>query len=97
MRLFTYIFVEDEHGEVLVFEIPERLKELADRLDEEVGTSLAISREGTNRNSAILVIVVGHDHVEELDIFRFVDTLGHHHEVVSPAATPSESPSLPKA
>lgn len=75
-RLFTYIFVEDEHSEILAFEIPERLRDLADELEDSVGTQLAIRREGTARNSRIDIIITGSEVVEKLDIWPFVDTLG---------------------
>ena len=91
-RLFTYLFVEDEHGEILVLEIPERLIDLAEELGDAVGTNLAIRREGTARNSRIEIIVVGSEVVDTLDIWPFVDTLGRCRE--TPKSTPTQSESF---
>ena len=90
-RLFTYIFIEDEHGEVLTFEIPERLIDLAEELGDSVGSQLAIRREGTARNSRIEILVVGSEVVDKLDIWPFVDTLGRSREVPKTTAPNSES------
>lgn len=90
-RLFTYIFVEDEHAEVLAFEIPERLREVADRLEDDVGCQLAIRREGTARNSRIEILFVGQEVCDKLDIWPFVDTLGRGREVPKVAPPCSES------
>ncbi|KKL92434.1 hypothetical protein LCGC14_1884750 [marine sediment metagenome] len=90
-RLFTYIFIEDEHGEILTFEIPERLVDLAEELGDSVGTQLAIRREGTARNSRIEILVVGNEVVDKLDIWPFVDTLGRSREVPKAGVTQSES------
>lgn len=96
-RLFTYIFVEDEHAEVLVFEIPERLRELADELEDSVGTTLAIRREGTARNARINVVILGHESVDRLDIWPFVDTLGKGSDAGRFASPHSESVPLSEA
>ena len=96
-RLFTYIFIEDEHSEILVFEIPERLVDLAEELGESVGTQLAIRREGTAKNSRIEVIVVGSEVVDTLDIWPFVDTLGRSRETPKTTAPNSESFPFSKA
>ncbi len=90
-RLFTYIFVEDDLGEVYAFEIPERLFALADELGDSVGSQLAIRREGTARNSRIEIIIVGCSVVDKLDIWPFVDTLGRSREVPKANVTQSES------
>lgn len=95
-RLFTYVFIEDEHGEVLVFEIPERLRELAEELEDEVGTQLAIVRDGTARNSRIDVLHVGREPSEKLDIWPFVNTLGNRHHSPIDLPDQSESSSPPK-
>jgi hypothetical protein len=89
--LFTYIFIEDERGEVLSFEIPERLVDLAEELGDCVGSQLAIRREGTARNSRIEILIVGSEVVDKLDIWPFVDTLGRSREVPKAAAPSSES------
>lgn len=75
-RLFTYVFIELERGEVMVFEIPERLHHLSKTLDEAVGTTLAISRDGTARNSRINILDVGLEDADELDVWPFVNSLG---------------------
>lgn len=90
-RLFTYIFIEDEHGEILTFEIPERLVDLAEELGDSVGVQLAIRREGTARNSRIEILLVGNEVVDKLDIWPFVDTLGRSREVPKCDVTQSES------
>ncbi len=90
-RLFTYVFIEDEHGEVLAFEIPERMRDVAEELEDAVGTQLAIRREGTARNSRIEIITTGSEVVEKLDIWPFVDTLGKCRVVPKVADPNSES------
>ena len=79
-RVFTYVFLEDQFGEVRVWEIPERLFDLAREIESSVmegpGSELVISREGTAKNSAICASITGYRDVEELDIGKFVDTLG---------------------
>lgn len=95
-RLFTYIFIEDEQGEVLAFEIPERLVDLAEELGDSVGSQLAIRREGTARNSRIEILFVGSEIVDKLDIWPFVDTLGRSREVPKTTPTQSESFCRPK-
>lgn len=96
-RLFTYIFIEDEFGEILTFEIPERLIDLAEELGDSVGSQLAIRREGTARNSRIDIIIVGSEVVDKLDIWPFVDTLGRSREVPKTTPTQSESFALREA
>lgn len=90
-RLFTYIFIEDENAEILTFEIPERLVDLAEELGDSVGSQLAIRREGTARNSRIEILVVGSEVVDKLDIWPFVDTLGRSREIPKTTSTHSES------
>jgi len=68
--------VEDEHGEVLIFEMPERLYDLAQELEDGVGTQLAIRREGSAQNARIEILMTGFERVAELDIEPFVRTLG---------------------
>lgn len=79
-RVFTYVFVESDSGEILVWEIPERLYDLARELEassmEGVGCLLCLRREGTAKNSPIHASIVGEDLAEELDITPFVKTLG---------------------
>lgn len=80
-EIFTYVFVETEHGDVLAWQIPERLRDLARELEastfEGPGCQLAIAREGVHRNSRVTAVITGFEHVEELDIEPFVRTLGH--------------------
>ena len=80
-RVFMYIFVEIENGDVLVFEIPERMRALALELEgslyEGPGCQLSIFRDGTALNSKIDARVVGFEACEELDIWSFVSTLGN--------------------
>lgn len=77
---FTYAFVELEDGEVMVFEFPERLRELVMDIDSSptrgVGCQVAIRREGPHRNSAISALVTGFEAVEEIDLQPFLSTLG---------------------
>lgn len=79
-RVFTYVMVQVEGGEVLVWEIPERLYELAQELDSSLfggpGEVLSIVREGTALNSRLHACIVGHEDCDELDINTFVSTLG---------------------
>lgn len=79
-RVFTYVFVEQEDNEILVFEIPERLFGLAQELEASAtggpGCRLSISREGSAKNSAIVAMIVGFEECEELDSEAFVRTLG---------------------
>ncbi len=91
-RLFTYWFIEDEHGEVLAFEIPERLRDLAEELENAAGTNLMIRRDGLARNSRIEIQVVGFEICDKLDIWPFVRTLGT--RVVDFVEHPTQSESL---
>lgn len=79
-RVFTYVFVEEQSGEILVWEIPERLFDLAREIEgsvfEGVGVVVAVGREGVYANSAITAVVVDEREAEELDIQTFVATLG---------------------
>jgi hypothetical protein len=74
------VFVQGESGEVLVFEIPERLFEVAQEIESSPcggpGVVLSIVREGKAKNSRVEVVVVGYEPADELDIGRFVSTLG---------------------
>jgi hypothetical protein len=93
-EFFFYVFLEVESGEVLVWNIPRRLEDLAREMDGSenggVGLLLAIRREGILRNSRIEAEIVGFEDVEELDIEPFVATLGVSDRKPSPA------PNLPK-
>jgi hypothetical protein len=79
-RVFTYVMVEDQNGEVLVWEIPERLFALAQELEASLfngpGCVLGIVREGTAKNSRLNAFITDQQDTEELDIWAFVDTLG---------------------
>lgn len=94
-RVFVYAFVELEHGEVVVFEFPERLRELVQEIDGSptrgVGVQVAIRREGVHRNSPVSVLVTGFEAVEEVDVAPFVSTLGkpgwHLHQSESASET----------
>lgn len=90
-RLFTYLMVECESGEVMVFEIPERLYDLSLELEDSVGTQLAISRDGTARNSRIEILITGYLPSEKLDIQPFIATLGRPHERSKNRSTQSEN------
>lgn len=96
-RLFTYIFVEDERGEVLVFEIPERLYPLSQELESAVGTQLAIRREGTARNARIEVLITAYAPSESLDIWPFVNSLAGGIDSVAPSPSQSESVPAPSS
>ena len=80
VRIFTYVMVELEDETIRVWEIPERMYDLARELEasahEGVGCQLAIRREGTAANSRLWASIVGESLVEELEIGPFVDTLG---------------------
>ncbi len=90
-RLFTYIFIEDERGEILVFEIPERLYPTAEELTDAVGTQLAIRREGTARNARIEILITAYAPAEKLDVWPFVNTLAGGIESVADRSSQSES------
>lgn len=80
-RAFYYIWVELDNAEVKIFEIPERLKDIADQLyDDErdgVGVQMCVRKEGKSQNSPLAILITGRVDCEVLDIAPFVETLGH--------------------
>lgn len=96
-RLFTYFFVELHDGNVMVFEMPERLVDTARELENAPGTMLAITRDGLFKNSPILVVITGHRDVEELDLEPFMNTIGWSKESKSPTQEPVRVLPFPEA
>jgi hypothetical protein len=80
-EIFWYLFVQQDNGEVVVWNVPRRHEQLIRYLDEQanngVGSILALHRTGIRSNSPIDVDVVGFEQAEELDIWPFVETLGN--------------------
>lgn len=95
-RVFLYVFVEDAEGEVLVWEIPWRLRDVAYELEQQtwkgVGCVVSVCREGVMSNSRICASIVGEERVEELDIWAFVDSLGWKLGITRDQALPESLP-----
>lgn len=80
LQAWLYVFVEVDGGEVLVWNIPNRLRELAEQIDDHasrgLGLRLALWREKPASNAPILHHCLEPESIETLDIDTFVDTLG---------------------
>lgn len=79
-RAFTYCYVETDAGDVLVWEIPERLRSIANTIDDAAaeGTAAVVNvrKDGMAVNSPMLAVVVAWESLRELDIEPFIATLG---------------------
>lgn len=79
-RAFTYVLVELEDGQVVVWEIPERLRSIAHTIDDAAAdgdaTVLNLRKDGTAVNSPIVAVAIGFEAIRMLDVEPFVATLG---------------------
>lgn len=96
-EVFWYLFVQQENGEVVVWNVPRRFEDLITMLEESpghgIGCVLSLVREGVRQNSPISVGIQGEEAAEELDIEPFVKTLGNGFDLTDSQSVPRSTAS----